>query len=66
MNRFKIYWNNTVEINLVADFDTLEEAFNKYKEYKENLIKSFALQYKDKIPNKLYKAMMSYEVLITD
>lgn len=26
MKRFKIYWNNTVEINLVADFDTLEEA----------------------------------------
>ena len=31
-----------------------------------NSKKSFALQYKDKIPNKLYKAIMSYEVLITD
>lgn len=26
MKRFKVYWNNTVEINLVADFDTLDEA----------------------------------------
>ena len=26
MKRIKIYWNNTVEINLVADYDTLEEA----------------------------------------
>ena len=53
-------------VKTICCVDTLEEAFNKYKEYKENLIKSFALQHKDKIPNKLYKAMMSYEVLITD
>lgn len=26
MKRFKVYWNNTVEINLVADYGTLEEA----------------------------------------
>lgn len=26
MKEFKVYWNNTVEINLVADFDTLDEA----------------------------------------
>ena len=26
MKQFKVYWNNTVEINLVADFDTLDEA----------------------------------------
>ena len=37
MKRFKIYWNNTVEINLVADFDTLEEA----KAYCEGNIKEY-------------------------
>ena len=26
MKQFKVYWNNNVEINLVADFDTLDEA----------------------------------------
>lgn len=26
MKQFKVYWNNTVEINLVADFDSLDEA----------------------------------------
>ena len=26
MKQFKVYYNNTVEINLVADFDTLDEA----------------------------------------
>ena len=37
MKRFKIYWNNTVETNLVADFDTLEEA----KAYCEGNIKEY-------------------------
>lgn len=26
MNRFKVYWNICVENNMVADFDTLDEA----------------------------------------
>lgn len=54
------------KVKTICCVDTLEEAFNKYKAFKENLIKLVAQQYKDKIPNKLYEAMISYEVLITD
>lgn len=46
--------------------DTVEEAFNLYKQYKENLIKSIAEEYKQYIPEKLYKAMCEYKVDIQD
>ena len=54
------------KVKTICCVDTIEEAFNKYKAFKENLIKLVAQQYKDKIPNKLYEAMISYEVMITD
>ena len=47
-------------------FDTKEEAFEVYKNFKEQYIKEVADQYKDKIPSKLYNAMMSYEIDIND
>lgn len=47
-------------------FKTQEEAFLEYKINKEKYIKEVAIAYKDKIPNKLYKAMLKYEVEITD
>ena len=47
-------------------YNTVKEAFNTYKEYKEKLIKQIANQYKNIIPQKLYDAMYSYEVEITD
>jgi hypothetical protein len=47
-------------------FKTPEEAFHAYKKYKESLIKEVADNYKDKIPLKLYNAMLAYEVEITD
>lgn len=50
-------------------FDTPKEAFYTYKEFKEKYIKQVADEYKEKyknFPNKLYDAMYSYEVLITD
>ena len=48
---------------------SIEEAFNLYKNSKETNIKQVADQYKQKYPNfpqKLYDAMYSYEVEITD
>lgn len=42
------------------------EAFNTYKLYKEKLIKQIAEEYNDKIPLKLYNAMLNYIVEITD
>ena len=47
-------------------FDTPEEAFNAYKQAKEDYIKEVADNYKDKIPAKLYESMYAYEVSIND
>lgn len=47
-------------------FDTAEEAFKRYKEYKEDFIEDMAEQYKDVLPNKVYDAMMSWKIEIDD
>ena len=50
-------------------FNTSLEAFQAYKQAKELYIKQIANEYKDKypsFPNKLYQAMLNYEVSITD
>lgn len=47
-------------------YNTPEEAFKVYKQFKENYIKEVADYYKSKIPSKLYQAMYNYEVEITD
>lgn len=46
----------------IGNCNTLKEAFNLYKEAKENNIKRMADIYKDKIPQKLYDRLMEYEV----
>ena len=38
------------------------DAFNAYKEFKENYIKEIANDYKDKIPKKLYDAMYNWTI----
>lgn len=50
----------------IGMFDNLEKAFESYKKAKEEYIKEVANEYKDKIPQKLYKAMYNYKVEITD
>lgn len=47
-------------------FDTAESAFARYKEYKEDFIQDIAEQYKGKIPDKVYEAMMSWKIEIDD
>ena len=47
-------------------YQTAEEAFFAYKKAKEAYIKEVAEEYKDKIPQKLYEALMNYEVEIDD
>lgn len=47
-------------------YNSPDEAFYVYKNYKEKLIKQVAEQYKDNIPNKLYEALINYKVEITD
>ena len=46
--------------------DTIKEAFNTYKAFKEKEIKRVADLYKDRIPYKLYLALYNYTVEITD
>ena len=47
-------------------YETQEKAFEIYKYYKEKNIKEVADYFKDEIPVKLYNALYSYEVEITD
>lgn len=47
-------------------YSTVEEAFLAYKIAKEQYIKEVAEEYKDKIPYRLYEALMNYEVEMDD
>ena len=57
--------NKTKKIHLGC-YNTPEEAFKVYKEFKESYIKQVADYYKGRIPLRLYDAMYNYEVEITD
>ena len=46
----------------LGTFDTAEAAFARYKEYKEDFIRDMAQQYKDEIADKVYEAMMGWEI----
>ena len=50
----------------LGTFNTIEEAFKIYKEYKENLLKQVADEYKNIIPKKVYDAICNYKVEIND
>lgn len=43
-------------------WDTEEEAFQEYKLFKESDIRTLALRYRDKIPDRLFDALIKYEV----
>jgi hypothetical protein len=47
-------------------YDTPEEAFNVYKQFKEKYIKTVADKYKQFIPEKLYNALYTYTIEIDD
>ena len=47
-------------------YDTPEEAFRVYKNFKEQYIKEVAEEYKSRIPSKLYNAMINYKIEIND
>ena len=50
----------------LGTYNTPEEAFFAYKQAKEAYIKEVAEEYKGKIDNRAYEAMMNYEVEIDD
>ena len=69
-NRDKVFeaWckdGNKKQIYL-GRFSNPTDAFYKYKEYKENIIKKIANIYKDKIPVHIYNALINYVVEIND
>lgn len=55
--------NNRIHLGV---YDTIEEAFDAYKEEKEFIFKLFAEAYKNDIPDDLYIALYNYEVEIDD
>ena len=66
-NRYRVEFTNIINnIRTSKVFDTIDEAFNHYKEYKEEHIKYIANKYKDKIPQILYNTLINYQVEITD
>lgn len=50
----------------LGSYKSPEEAFQAYKNFKEQYIKEVADQYKNVIPQKLYKAMINYKIEIDD
>jgi len=53
-------------ITYLGAYDTPEEAFFVYKDFKEKTIKEMADRYKKYLPEELHSAMYKYEVEITD
>lgn len=50
----------------LGTFPTVEQAFFAYKTYKESIIKQIAEKYKNQIDDKVYNAMLTYQVEATD
>jgi hypothetical protein len=67
-NKFEASVKNGKQGNKVhlGIFDSKEEAFIAYKIYKEQLIKKVAEEYKNRIPKRLYEALINYEVEMSD
>lgn len=65
-SKYRAQCRNRNEVKTLGYFGTVKEAFEVYKFYKEGLIQEIAMLYKNRIPIKLYNAMLDYKVEITD
>jgi len=65
-NKYTSMCGNGKKVVYLGQYTNSIDAFNAYKNYKENLIKETAEKWKSQIPEKLYNALMKYEVEITD
>lgn len=54
------------KLNVIGGFETIDDAFQAYKQAKEAHIKVLANKYKDQIDPRAYEALMNYRVEITD
>jgi hypothetical protein len=66
--KYQSYLHRKDELAHLGTFDTPYDAFNAYKTAKEQYIKELAEKYfqEGKITEKVYNALMRYEVEITD
>lgn len=67
-SKYQAHFCGRGKLNHLGTFDTPEEAFYAYKKAKEQYIKELAEKYfqEGKITEKVYNALMKYEVEITD
>ena len=69
-NKFQVncntFYNGKTQQKYLGLYNTIEDAFNAYKQSKEANIKQVADYYKENIPDNLYEAMYNYKVEITD
>ena len=65
-NKFQAQLTKDNKVIALGTYPTPNEAFLAYKIAKEEYIKEVAEEYKDKIPYRLYEALMNYEVEIDD
>ena len=64
--KFQVQCHINGKNHKIGYYNTIEEAFNAYKNAKENEIKRIADQYKYLIPDNLYIALYNYEIDIND
>lgn len=58
----KIKFSGSHETQVLSEWDTKEEAFADYKRYKQVDILMMAVKYKDKIPDYIYRRLLTIEV----
>lgn len=64
--RVRVRKSDTGKQCIIGCYENIVEAFEVYKENKEQLIQETAQKYKDKIPKKLYDAMVNWVVEYDD
>ena len=65
-SKFKAKMSYFGKLRHLGVFTTAEAAFNVYKETKESYIKEVANLWKDRVDEKVYRAILNYEVCIDD
>lgn len=63
---YRAMCNENGKRTTIGYYETPEEAFLAYKEFKEKHIKEVIETYKGKIPIKIYNALINYKIEITD
>ena len=66
LGKFKAAINHYGKSKHLGVYKTPEQAFNAYKAAKESHIKEMAKEWKDRIDERVYQALLSYEVHIDD